>query len=114
GRPGLLATTKLFLDDLGLVSLDQLPELDPSVQIQAMADALEQELDLHPTNDDSAMQAALVEVEQTDTSLGLGQGAPQASPDGHSDQSAPADTQNLPANILIDTDNSQPKGDHDH
>jgi segregation and condensation protein B len=28
GRPALLATTKLFLDDLGLKSLDQLPPLD--------------------------------------------------------------------------------------
>jgi segregation and condensation protein B len=114
GRPGLLATTKLFLDDLGLASLDQLPGLDPGVQFQGMADALGQELDLHPTNDDSAMQAELVETEQTDTSLGLEPGAQQAGPDGHSDQSAPADIQNLPADIQIDTDNSQPKGDHDH
>ncbi len=28
GRPGLYATTKQFLDDLGIHSLDQLPELD--------------------------------------------------------------------------------------
>ncbi len=28
GRPGLYATTRQFLDDLGLVSLDQLPPLD--------------------------------------------------------------------------------------
>jgi segregation and condensation protein B len=28
GRPALLATTRLFLDDLGLKSLDQLPTLD--------------------------------------------------------------------------------------
>jgi segregation and condensation protein B len=28
GRPALLATTRQFLDDLGLQSLDQLPELD--------------------------------------------------------------------------------------
>ena len=33
GRPGLYATTKQFLDDLGLASLDQLPELQsPSQQ----------------------------------------------------------------------------------
>jgi len=30
GRPALFATTKNFLDDLGLVSLDQLPLLDPA------------------------------------------------------------------------------------
>lgn len=30
GRPGLYATTRQFLDDLGLASLDQLPSLDGS------------------------------------------------------------------------------------
>jgi segregation and condensation protein B len=29
GRPALFATTKQFLDDLGIESLDQLPELGP-------------------------------------------------------------------------------------
>jgi segregation and condensation protein B len=36
GRPGLYATTRQFLDDLGLASLDQLPLL-PSVDSQANA-----------------------------------------------------------------------------
>ena len=36
GRPGLYATTRQFLDDLGLASLDQLPLL-PSVDSQAAA-----------------------------------------------------------------------------
>jgi segregation and condensation protein B len=36
GRPGLYATTRQFLDDLGLASLDQLPVL-PSVDSQANA-----------------------------------------------------------------------------
>ncbi len=36
GRPALYATTKQFLDDLGLTALDELPALDnPSVQIEA-------------------------------------------------------------------------------
>ncbi len=39
GRPELLATTKKFLDDLGLRSLQELPTLDSSSDI---ADALEQ------------------------------------------------------------------------
>lgn len=50
GRPALLATTRQFLDDLGLQSLDQLPMLDePAVQERIlqtlempMADAIEQ------------------------------------------------------------------------
>jgi segregation and condensation protein B len=37
GRPALFATTKLFLDDLGLASLDQLPALEGS---QPASDAL--------------------------------------------------------------------------
>jgi segregation and condensation protein B len=38
GRPALFATTRQFLDDLGLSSLDQLPTLDsPAAQIQALA-----------------------------------------------------------------------------
>ncbi|WP_232829082.1 SMC-Scp complex subunit ScpB [Simplicispira lacusdiani] len=50
GRPALLATTRQFLDDLGLQSLDQLPMLDePAVQERLlqtlempMADTIEQ------------------------------------------------------------------------
>ncbi|MGZ5180282.1 MAG: SMC-Scp complex subunit ScpB [Ramlibacter sp.] len=38
GRPALYATTKQFLDDLGLAALDQLPMLDsPSSQMEALA-----------------------------------------------------------------------------
>ena len=39
GRPALYATTRQFLDDLGLASLDQLPELQSPTQ-QGMLDAL--------------------------------------------------------------------------
>ena len=38
GRPALFATTKQFLDDLGLESLNQLPALDnPATQLGALA-----------------------------------------------------------------------------
>jgi segregation and condensation protein B len=41
GRPGLYATTRQFLDDLGLESLDQLPMLEtPAQQAASMFDAL--------------------------------------------------------------------------
>ena len=41
GRPGLYATTRQFLDDLGLASLDQLPMLESaSEQAASMFDAL--------------------------------------------------------------------------
>jgi segregation and condensation protein B len=41
GRPALFATTRQFLDDLGLESLDQLPLLDSPAQQAGMLAALE-------------------------------------------------------------------------
>jgi segregation and condensation protein B len=40
GRPALYATTRQFLDDLGLASLDQLPPLDEAGQPMRLADVL--------------------------------------------------------------------------
>jgi segregation and condensation protein B len=40
GRPALFATTRQFLDDLGLESLDQLPVLDSPGQPAQLADAI--------------------------------------------------------------------------
>jgi segregation and condensation protein B len=42
GRPGLYATTRQFLDDLGLASLDELPVIDTPAQQGALIDALHQ------------------------------------------------------------------------
>ena len=39
GRPALFATTKLFLDDLGLISLEQLPALEEIEKVMDLADA---------------------------------------------------------------------------
>jgi segregation and condensation protein B len=41
GRPALYATTRQFLDDLGLASLDQLPSLDDATGADRLAQALE-------------------------------------------------------------------------
>jgi len=53
GRPALFATTRHFLDDLGLASLDQLPPMDTPAQqagamevLGAMASAGQTELDM--------------------------------------------------------------------
>jgi len=57
GRPALYATTRQFLDDLGLASLDQLPMLEsPSRQIEALAslaggDGVQPELGIEASND---------------------------------------------------------------
>jgi segregation and condensation protein B len=45
GRPALYATTRQFLDDLGLQSLDQLPQLDSVAQQAGVFDALTQSVD---------------------------------------------------------------------
>jgi segregation and condensation protein B len=59
GRPALFATTKQFLDDLGLASLDQLPLLGDSAQPLSLLAALqEQELSPQVALDiDAAAQA---------------------------------------------------------
>lgn len=49
GRPALYATTKQFLDDLGLASLDQLPMLDNPLQAsQALESLVSPEEELPP------------------------------------------------------------------
>jgi segregation and condensation protein B len=53
GRPALYATTRQFLDDLGLASLDQLPLLEePGAQTPSMFEALEE----NPGGNDSAVK----------------------------------------------------------
>ncbi len=57
GRPGLYATTRQFLDDLGLESLDQLPMLEtPSEQAASMFDAL------GPTGEEASGEQAVDEA----------------------------------------------------
>jgi len=41
GRPALYATTRQFLDDLGLASLDALPPLGDETSVQALAEGLD-------------------------------------------------------------------------
>jgi len=46
GRPSLYATTRQFLDDLGLDSLDRLPALDGPLSAQALAPLAGEQVDL--------------------------------------------------------------------
>ena len=48
GSPGLYATTKQFLDDLGLASLDQLPLMNPAQFEDKLLESLSPEVDLAP------------------------------------------------------------------
>jgi segregation and condensation protein B len=79
GRPALFATTKHFLDDLGLESLDQLPLLDSPVQQSNLMDALNKsepdiqaELDISPamTSPDISGDMAQAAVTTGDISSG--------------------------------------------
>lgn len=79
GRPALFATTKQFLDDLGLASLDQLPPLqqverddvpgDTLLEIQGLEAELQAQLDM-ASADSSASNAVSVAVGD-DTSVEL-------------------------------------------
>ena len=59
GRPALLATTRQFLDDLGLASLDQLPPLQPAVPASQQEELLHQLQGLTTSAQDIRKQVAL-------------------------------------------------------
>ena len=62
GRPGLYATTRQFLDDLGLTALDQLPLLEePGTETPSIFEALAENPD---GESDAAAQAAAPEPEE--------------------------------------------------
>ena len=54
GRPGLYATTRQFLDDLGVESLDQLPAMDTTAEQAAMLGQIEFGLSLSVETDGHA------------------------------------------------------------
>jgi segregation and condensation protein B len=62
GRPALFATTRQFLDDLGLASLDQLPMLENPAQAGGLLERVQQqlqpELAIADEPDDAAAPAA--------------------------------------------------------
>ncbi|MDO9115815.1 MAG: SMC-Scp complex subunit ScpB [Polaromonas sp.] len=58
GRPGLYATTRQFLDDLGLESLDQLPVMDTTAAQASMLDQIEFGMTAAVTGDEAAAEHA--------------------------------------------------------
>jgi segregation and condensation protein B len=87
GRPALYATTKQFLDDLGVESLDQLPAMDSSAAQAAMLEQIEFGLsDATPAVDADAVAAPDGEAEgeaETEAAAEVLEPAPDApaSPD---------------------------------
>jgi segregation and condensation protein B len=65
GRPGLYATTRHFLDDMGLKSLDQLPALDGMLGAQGMLPGLD-------NDPEAAAQAAASAAQQEHDEQGQG------------------------------------------
>lgn len=65
GRPGLYATTRHFLDDMGLASLDQLPALDGMLGAQGLLPGLEDD-------PEAEAQAAAAQLTQDQDEQGQG------------------------------------------
>lgn len=79
GRPALFATTRHFLDDLGLVSLDQLPLLEsPTRSTDVLETLLAQDLSLaglEPTSESTAVRYADSGTAELNWSADLNTGA---------------------------------------
>ena len=89
GRPGLYATTRQFLDDMGLASLDQLPLLGSvDSQASALANLVEEQGPVQPT---LSLEEALEPLAPDDTPADPVAEAPDASADvAGADAAAPA------------------------
>jgi segregation and condensation protein B len=66
GRPALLATTRQFLNDLGLASLDQLPALIPMQQGQETGQMMMEALQAGALQGDAAQDTAPLFAEHAD------------------------------------------------
>jgi segregation and condensation protein B len=62
GRPGLYATTRQFLDDLGLESLDQLPAMDNAAGQASMLEQIEFGMSTAPAEDETPAPVAGLEL----------------------------------------------------
>lgn len=105
GRPGLYATTRQFLDDMGLTSLAELPMLDstlgstPDLLASAEANKEQQALPLDGPAEAVAAPAAdeAAGEEAGRAQAGLAAGAPQVPPASERRPSAPAVSLDVPA-----------------
>jgi len=94
GRPALYATTRQFLDDLGLASLDQLPALDGAPpHAAALIDGL------------AADQTSLLEEGQAPLPLD-GEGEPAASADGEARIPQPVPPEAMTSEPVADTEST--------
>lgn len=106
GRPALYATTKSFLDDLGLASLEQLPALDVGSEPPAFEALQGQLLDVTDDATSGAAAEAPAETPAESTAEGPAEAPTEPQPDAvqaPADPVAPVDPAVLPAEALQDT-----------
>ncbi|MGI9217560.1 MAG: SMC-Scp complex subunit ScpB [Hydrogenophaga sp.] len=99
GRPALFATTRQFLDDLGLASLDQLPPLDSSdVQESALGrldfEALAGSLQADPVEGDDAPAVSAAEADPHTQAIPFDEPSPDAAPQEFHDNGAAPEENN--------------------
>ncbi len=91
GRPALFATTRQFLDDLGLESLDQLPLLDhPARQSEVFAALVDNDLATHGARSANDAQPELRIVESGPVPLAAAMTPPQSTQPSEAAADAPS------------------------
>jgi segregation and condensation protein B len=107
GRPALFATTRQFLDDLGLESLDQLPALDDSAAQAKVLESLEMPLpgmeaeNSEPMTDEAVGEAAATPDAES-TAIAASDTSADTTPD------LPSDPNSLLPNISLPTTSANP------
>lgn len=117
GRPALYATTRQFLDDLGLESLDQLPVIESPAQQAGLVDALAQTAHRQPglPIDEPVVEAAVDVTPAAEQALA--EAEPQlrteAAPDGAAEPDAlkEAEIESSPASIPEPADEPVPQAE---
>src|SRR5688572_27631456 len=104
GRPSLYATTRQFLDDLGLSSLEQLPALDASALQAAAFDAAQQGTPIDP-QEPLALGAGAADGEAS------GPAAPDVPPDATPVVADGTTANDLAANAVAANDGAANDGD---
>lgn len=104
GRPALYATTKTFLDDLGLASLEQLPALDVSSTPPAF-EALQGQL-LQDGDEPAAPSAPALSVTEPDATEPAAAAAPEAAIEAVAapEAAAPSEPAIVPSRSLFGDD----------
>lgn len=108
GRPGLLGTTRQFLDDLGLHALDELPAIEaPSTQTPSGSQGVSLiETETQPT-ETNAIEAAAVEIVDTQTHMDVSAASLES-------DATPNTSTETPSETASDVPTESPKTEDSH